>query len=136
MTKKSNHESSTDFLFKNIRKLKLKKSHGRAGVITLAALTLEACGGGGPTAQRPIAPPPPPPPPPVEPGFDQNGNTYTARNNEASTLEKSSETNDLTVNGKAGAETINTGAGNDTIDAGGGNDIINRTLQSRFNRVT
>ena len=106
----------------HVKKDTKKRSLTRGGLIGLALLPLSACGGAGSSPTGGTVTPPPPP----APDFTENPtNTFTARDDNDSTLDQNDSNADLTVIGKAGNDTIATGAGADMIRGGEGADNIN-----------
>lgn len=119
MNIENNSFIKSDLLSKIELKKNTKKSMLRFSGVSLSALLLAACGGGAsPSASSPQAPEAPT-------DFNQNGNTFTASNNDDNTLSQSGSASDLTVISGSGNDTINTGSGNDMIMAGEGGDTIN-----------
>jgi len=123
-------------MFSVIRKISLSKRKSQiphkkydnkkikqGGLLSLALFPLSACGGSAGSSPTKTELPPPLPPP--EPDFIETPiNTFTARDDNNSTLNKPTATADLTVTGKGGNDSITTGSGIDIIDGGEGNDTI------------
>ena len=114
--------NSKGLLFNDKRLQKSRKINRKLknGGLFMSVLPLAACGGGGGGGGGGSTPTPPPPAEFVE----SPAGVFIALDNQATTLDQSTATTDLTVTGKAGNDTIHTGSGADTINGAGGNDKI------------
>ena len=91
--------------------------------VSLTPLLLAACGGGGSSTPAPTQTPTTPTSSTIN-FSETSSNTFTADDDNDSTLDMSSSTENLTVIGKGGNDKITTGSGDDTINGGGGFDTI------------
>lgn len=99
-------------------KKRRKKSMLRLGGVSLNALLLAGCGGGG------ASPVPKPQQVEAPTDFTVTGNTYTSTGGGITTLSLGDSTADIIVTSASGDDTITTGTGSDIVATGAGDDTI------------